>query len=294
MKTTEYFGHQCVVLENHHLQLLVTQSIGPRVLSLRINQGENIFAELPESVSQRTDGKDYHFYGGHRLWISPEDPIRSYGLDDKPVEVLQTDEGLLVRKETEPESGFEKSILIKLDPEQARVSLTHKLTNHGKESLECAAWAITQFRTGGVAILPQAQTETGLLPNRVISLWPYSDVSDSRLSLGNKFLILRAEMNAPFKIGFPNPRGWLAYWVGGDLFVKQADYEPRSSYGDFGSSSECYCCSDFLELETLSPVQQIEPGMSITHQEIWEVYTDIPKPESEKEAQLIAGSIGLE
>ena len=170
MKTTEYFGHQCVVLENHHLQLLVTQSIGPRVLSLRINQGENIFAELPESVSQRPDGKDYHFYGGHRLWISPEDPIRSYGLDDKPVEVLQTDEGLLVRKETEPESGFEKSILIKIDPERARVSLTHKLTNHGKESLECAAWAITQFRTGGVAILPQAQTETGLLPNRVMAL----------------------------------------------------------------------------------------------------------------------------
>ena len=101
-------------------------------------------------------------------------------------------------------------------------------------------------------------------------------------------------MNTPFKIGFPNPRGWLAYWLGGDLFVKRADYEPRSSYGDFGSSSECYCCSDFLELETLSPEQQIEPGMSITHQEIWEVYTDIPKPESEKEAQLIAGSIGLE
>lgn len=188
------------------------------------------------------------------MWISPEDPIRSYGLDDKPVEVLQTDEGLLVRKEIEPESGFEKSILLKLDPERARVSLTHKLTNHGKESLECAAWAITQFRTGGVAILPQAQTETGLLPNRVISLWPYSDVSNPRLSLENKFLFLKADLNAPFKIGFPNSRGWLAYWLDGVLFVKRADHEPRSSYSDFGSSSECYCCSDFLELETLSPV----------------------------------------
>lgn len=294
MKSLSFLDQDCIVLENDILQLLVSSSIGPRILSLRFHKGRNLLAELPDFLVKRPDGKPYHFYGGHRLWLSPEDPIRSYGLDDKAVEISQTDEGLLVRKQVEPDTGFEKSILLTLDPDKARLTLAHHLKNRGPLPTECAPWTITQFRTGGVALLPQTRTETGLLPNRALSLWPYADISSPYMSLGNEYILLRAEMETPFKIGFSNPRGWLAYWLDSVLFVKRAAFDPQGKYPDFGSSSECYCNQHFLELETLAPLNIIKAGASVTHVETWEVYHDNQVPKDEESARAIAEEIGLE
>jgi hypothetical protein len=74
------------------------------------------------------------------------------------------------------------------------------------------------------------------------------------------------------KLGFPNPRGWLAYWCSGVLFVKRAAFYSTASYFDFGSSSEVYCDHRFIELETLGSVTLLEPGETVSHKEIWEIY----------------------
>ena len=293
MNTTKFLDLNCIVLENKAIQLLVTQSAGPRIISLRLKGSNNLFAELPDFVSTRPDGIAYRFYGGHRLWIAPEDQLRSYALDDFPIEVAQTSNGLLVRKPIEQESGLVKSIEISLAGNDAKLTVTHYLTNCGSASVECAPWAITQFRTGGVAILPQALDRTGLLPNRLLSIWPYSDIASRQLTFGNRFILLRAEMQTPFKVGFPNPRGWLAYWLDGTLFVKRAAYDPQARYCDFGSSSTCYCNSRFLELETLAPVGMLSTGETATHIETWELYPDIDRPTSEEAVHGILGKLGL-
>jgi hypothetical protein len=283
-----------VSLENETLQLQVSHTVGPRIVSLRLNGGENILAELPDFVSTRPDGVDYHFYGGHRLWMAPEDHIRSYALDDFPVEVSQTSGGLIIRKPVEQESGLEKSLEISLAGNDSKLTITHRLTNRGSAPLECAPWTITQFRMGGVALLPQAHARPGLLPNRVLSFWPYSDISSPCLTFGNRLILLRAERQMPFKMGFPNPIGWLAYWLDGTLFVKRAAYDPKARYCDFGSSSECYCNDQFLELETLAPVGILTPGATATHIETWELYPNIVRPTNEEAVQSIVGKLGLE
>jgi len=295
MKTTSFLGQECIVLKNDSLQLLVARSVGPRILSLRFREGHNLLAELPDFVTERPDGIPYHFYGGHRLWISPEHPLRSYALDDRAVDISPVgDAGLLVRKAVEPETGIEKSILLELQPDKPVLTLTHRLANRASTPVECAPWAITQFRTGGVALLPQARTQTGLLPNRFLSFWPYADISSPHLSLGNDLILLRADLEAPFKLGFPNPRGWLAYWLDGVLFVKRAGFDPCGRYSDFGCSSECYCNQRFLELETLAPLHQLERGASVAHRETWELYPDVQIPDNEPAAQAIVSEIGLE
>jgi hypothetical protein len=77
------------------------------------------------------------------------------------------------------------------------------------------------------------------------------------------------------KIGFPNPEGWMAYWIGGTLFVKHASYIKHAEYFDWGSSAECYCDPRFLELETLAPITQLRPGESVVHVETWHVHENI-------------------
>lgn len=294
MKTTIFNDLECIVLENDLLQILVPKALGPRILSLRFRGSENLLAELPNFTTERPDGKQYHFYGGHRLWLAPEDPLLSYGLDDRAVEITTSEAGLLIRKAVESETGIEKSILLQIDPQQARLTLTHQLTNRKHLPVEYAPWSITQLRTGGLAILPQSGGQTGLLPNRILTLWPYTDISSPCLHLGNPYILLHANMQTPLKVGFPNPRGWLAYWMDGVLFVKKAAFDPQGRYPDHGCSSECYCNQSFLELETLAPLVQIEPDTSITHTETWELYPNIPLPNDESAIQAIVQKIGLE
>jgi len=112
---------------------------------------------------------------------------------------------------------------------------------------------------------------------------------------GNRHILFRDEMREEaFKIGFPNPRGWLAYWLDGTLFVKRADFNPQASYYDFGSSSECYCNDRFLELETLTPISTLAPGASVMHTETWELYNEVDFPKDEDTAQGIVEKLGLE
>ena len=294
MDTVNFMGHECVSLENKTIHLLISRSMGPRVLSLRFTGAENLLAELPDFVTDCPGAGTYHFHGGHRLWHAPEEPSRTYLPDDSPVEIVVVENGLLVTQDVEPRSGLQKSLEIRLPGDMAQVVITHRLINQGLWPVTTAAWAITQFKTGGVVILPQTCENTGVLPNRSLSLWPYTNMSEPNVTWTQHSILVRANMETPFKVGFPNPRGWLAYWLDGTLFVKRAKYDAKSAYFDFGSSSECYCNGQFIELETLSPIETILPGACISHVETWEVYGQTDCPRDEKDVQALAERLGLE
>jgi hypothetical protein len=281
MNKTTYHGLECVELSNGNLSLLVTQSVGPRILALRVGESDNLFAELPGVSLDFPGEENYYFYGGHRLWHAPEDPIRTYLPDNQPVTVEAAAGGALVKQATEAETGLQKSMRITLAPDKNRVEVKHVLRNDGIWPVTCAVWAITQFKMGGVALLPQY---TGLtnqnitLPNRQITLWPYADITSPYITWGNDLILIHADLETAeqaVKLGYPNPRGWLAYLVEGHLFVKRAEYKPEAHYFDFESSSEVYSNDKFLELETLGPITTIDPGGTANHVETWEIYPDV-------------------
>jgi len=203
------------ILDNGHLRVQIPRSFGPRITHLHFHGSSNLLAELQDFSTRRPDGREYRFYGGHRLWVAPEDPITSYAPDDEAVELTGSDLRVTIRKPPEAESGIAKTMTISLDEKKACLVIHHQLTNSGAAAIRCAPWAITQFRTGGTAILPQSKVQTGLLPNRLVALWPYTKINDRLLTWGEQFLLLRAEKQPPYKIGFPNPRGWLGYWLEG-------------------------------------------------------------------------------
>jgi hypothetical protein len=263
-------------------------------LAFGFKGGENLFAELPDFVTDCPGNGVFHFYGGHRLWHAPEQPSRTYLPDDFPVDIAPLENGLSITQKTEPQTGLQKSLEIRLPGDSAQVVITHYLTNQGLWHITCAPWAITQFKIGGMAILPQIREDTGVLPNRSLALWPYTSMMNPNVQWGSNYILVHASMDTPFKVGFPNPRGWLAYWRNGILFVKHAEYDPQADYYDFGSSSECYCNDQFLELETLAPISTIAPGETASHVETWGLYEDIDRPRNESEVQLLAEKLGLE
>jgi hypothetical protein len=144
--------------------------------------------------------------------------------------------------------------------------------------VELAPWTITQFRLGGTVILPMPVgnvDEAGLLPNRQLSLWPYARINDPRLQLGDEFILFKAEALPPFKLGYFNPHGWLAYWVDGVLFKKTFGAQAGATYPDNNSNAELYCNNEFVELESLSPLIKLNPGESVDHMEQWDISYDM-------------------
>lgn len=73
---TDYRGGKALVLTTRALELVVTTSVGPRIVSLREPGGRagNMFLQLPDD-EQRYHG--YYLRGGHRLWHSPEHIVRT-------------------------------------------------------------------------------------------------------------------------------------------------------------------------------------------------------------------------
>ncbi len=287
METINFQGLECVKLANRQLMLLVTKSVGPRVISLQVEGSQNLFAELPDAKLDFPGEGDFYLYGGHRLWHAPEDPARTYVPDNDPVEVREIRQGIEVTTPVEAATGMQKSIRIELMENSPKVVLTHSLINRGLWPVLTAPWAITQLRGGGVGLLPQSTQEVAgnpTLPNRTLAIWPYVDMGGSYFTWEKDYILVRANMDdGALKIGFPNPRGWLAYWNDGTLFVKRADYSPRAPYYDFGSSSECYCNPQFLELETLGPSITLQPGAKVEHRETWHAYAGIDWPKDPRE-----------
>jgi len=290
---TDFAGYPCFKLDNGAISLWLIKNAGPRIIGFSLAGGKNVLAELPD-LNVPAGDEIYRMRGGHRLWHAPEDPLRTYVPDDLPPAIEEIENGVRVTQAVESATGIEKEISITLPDAGPQAIVAHKLTNRGIWPVELAPWAITQLKPGGLAILPQPTENTGLLPNRRLTLWPYTDINSPHIHWGNRFIFIQAKLgDEALKIGWANPDGWLGYAVEGTLFIKEAPYHAEAEYFDFGSSSECYCGQAFIELETLGPRVTLQPGESTTHREIWALYADVELTADEETAVLLVERLGL-
>ncbi len=269
----DFHGEATHILENRFLQLECLARAA-RIVRLIPAGKSNLLADLENSPT-RTPFGDFYFRGGHRLWHAPESMPRTYVPDNEGGAVKAIPNGVRIEMPAEPWTHIAKSIEVQVDPDQPRVIVRHELRNEGAWTVEFAPWALTMFRQGGVAILPQPAgntDEAGLLPNRQLVLWPYASINDPRLTLRDDFLLLSAKPSLPpIKLGYFNNPGWLGYWLDGVLFIKHFDSPTDDQYPDHGCNSEVYCNDRFIELESLGPLRSVKPGETVRHIEEWEI-----------------------
>jgi hypothetical protein len=272
----DFHGEATRVLENQFVQLEYLAN-SARIVRFSPKDKTNLFADLGKTPVETQYG-NFYFRGGHRLWHSPEAMPRTYIPDNEGAVVREIENGIRIDQPAEVWAHIAKSIEIRLDANQAHVSIRHELHNEGAWAVELAPWALTMFRLNGVGIFPQPAGNVdaaGLLPNRQITLWPYASLDDPRLTLRDDFVLVHADPKLPpFKFGYLNRHGWAGYWLDGVFFVKRFDAPAETKpYPDGGCNVESYCNDQFFELESLGPLTKLEPGESIFHTETWEIYT---------------------
>ena len=288
----------CRRISNGDVEVIVTTSFGPRILYYGLTGGGNILAELPEQ-SKKTELGEFKPWGGHRLWAAPEVMPRTYAPDDEPVEIaIDDDLGINLLGAVEKSTGIQKSLYLRLDEEGSTLTILHGIFNRSMWEIELAPWGLSILKGGGRVLLPQEPYRPHseyLLPARPMVLWHYTDLSDSRWTIGPKYIQLATDAGRPEpqKIGIANHQGWGAYLHDSTLFVKRFEYHEEMSYPDFGSNCETYTAGTFIELESLGPLEVVAPGESVQHIEVWSLFGGVEGGESEEEiGGMMEGVLG--
>ena len=288
------FG-KCIVMDNGICTVKITVDVGPRVIYYALNGMENM---MKEDVDRKTvrDSEDVHkffdtdenwyIYGGHRLWTSPEAWPDSYTPDNSPVQYEINGNTVTLTPELRTKVGEEHVMTVTLSENSSDVTIGHKVTNISDKELTLAPWCLTVMDKGGVEVAPQCKKKTGLLSNRRIVLWEYTEAKDERYYQSDSYITLKQTDKAKsFKVGFNNEDGWGAYLNKGQLFIKRFDFDENAEYPDYGCNYETFTDPEIMEIESLGVLKTIKTGEFIEHEERWSLKAcgDSFNPENESE-----------
>jgi hypothetical protein len=282
IEKTSYQGWpNCYRISNGVVEAIVTGDVGPRVIRYGFVGGQNLFRELKEQLGKSGE-KEWQARGGHRLWIAPKDPVKSYAPDNAPVHIEVRGDTIVMIGPVEALTGLEKMITLRMDAAGTGVEVIHQIHNATRQPYEFAVWAVTMLAQGGAAIhgfSPRGDHPHDWEPANRLTMWPYTNLADSRLTLLHKYLVLRQDpknTGDAEKLGSYGRDVWGAYLLDGDLFVTQAHAEAApAAYPDFGCNFEIFTNADYLELETLGPLRKVPPGEIASHTEHWSLHKNV-------------------
>lgn len=292
MNEKKFLGVDCLEAAFGNFAMLFTLSVGPRIISLRYGKSENLFAELPDASLDYLNGGKFKLYGGHRLWVAPEDPALTYIPDDWPINAKTQPGCVELIQEVERKTGLRKIMRVQECGHKDAVIVDHLIRNEGETEKKIAPWAISQMKSGGTGILPLRAThgDSPFLPDRSLVLWPYTDIYDKRIRVHKEYIFIDTlpKNERAVKVGASNLLNWAAYYNAPYLFIKYSAKADSSGALDLGAEAQCYCDHRCLELETLGLYQLVKPGETAAHREIWRV---VEKPFSALTPEALADFI---
>jgi hypothetical protein len=119
-------------VSNGEIELVITGDIGPRVMRFGFPGGQNFFKEFTDQMG-RTGEATWQARGGHRVWIAPEDIVKSYAPDNERVDIDIQGNILVATAPVEAITGIEKRITIRMAAAGSGVEVIHELRNAGSE-----------------------------------------------------------------------------------------------------------------------------------------------------------------
>lgn len=271
-------------ITNGVIEVYITIDVGPRIIRFGYTDGQNFMCDNRSVMTPKDDaefenffGKDkkWEILGGHRIWTSPESYPASYYPDLQPVKYEITENGAIFTPNPEVENGVQKQLEVKMDPDDANMHVTMRVTNIAQKTQEFSIWGLTVSARHGTLIIPMNDNDTGLLHNRNISVWPYTNLADSRLHFGKRYVTLRQDSNIEqsLKLGFDLNCAEAFYCLGEDIFRKTYEtYHPTEKYPDNGCSFETYTNAGFIEVESLSPLKSVNPNETVSLTEHWSLH----------------------
>jgi hypothetical protein len=265
-----------LLLTNGKIEMIILTDIGPRIIHFGFKGKQNMFYIDSQMLGKKGE-VIWRNYGGHRLWIAPENKKTTYVPDNDPIKYYWNNKTLILLQEI-PELELKKEIMIEMSESESKAKIIHRIQNYSESKIELAAWAITVLPKEGTAFLPISELgkhPEDLLATDSILLWKYSKLNDPRVSFQEREIIVKGDskQKQPFKIGIKGKEGWntLRYKKKGTSFTKTYKYFSQEEYVDLKASSQVFTNKKFIELETLSPLKKLNSNQVAEHIEFWEL-----------------------
>jgi len=244
--------------------------VGPRVLGFGPIGGPNLLNVYQKDFGIKDDGK-YHSYGGHRLWVAPEEAGKTMIADSTEPECEPVERGVRLASAVD-KFHTQREITATVSADGESLVLEHRVYNRGAYPVELALWAITVMVTDGVCVWPfedHIAHSQKVLPSQPLVRWGYTDLADPRWELGHEYGAVQQAQGDSQKLGVLVPQGIATYSAQGHTFVKKFPFDATRSYPDYGVNFEVYTRADMLEVESLGPNERIRPGEYASHTEQW-------------------------
>ena len=267
----------CLRLSNGFIEAIVTIDYGPRVVSFRLTDRENVFFEDsadrftvsgPEMDSHYGTGAVFHRRGGHLGSIAPIRVPESFFPDNSSVLYTIRPDGVSLISPREKSDGIKYSTEILMGDGASDIMIVHGIKNTSHERKKLSVWSSTALRAGGLEVIPQSFGDTQpMQPNRILALWPGTTLTDPRLFAGERYLTIRQdpEMEKEFILGVNNITGWAAYVLPDTTLIKRYVHDETSCYPNHDCSYRTRVSGCFAELDSFSPIYLVEPGEGIRH-----------------------------
>lgn len=275
----EYGKVLCIT--NDVIEAYVTLDVGPRIIRFGYVGGQNFMRDDRNAFDPKDDktfsdffgeGKIWENLGGHRIWTSPESYPETYAPDNVPIKYEITENGAVFTPDPELPNGIAKQLEISMSETDASMNVIMRVKNISNEDKDFAIWGLTVSERTGTIIVPMNTNDTGLLSNRIVSVWPYTDMSDSRIYWGKKYVTVKQDTTAtqPLKLGFDINGGKVYYLLNDELYCKSYETKhPTALYPDGGCSFETYTNNEFIEIESLGELKTVKPNESSELVETW-------------------------
>lgn len=272
IKEHRIFGNT-LFAENGDIVIGIPLDYGLRITYLSYKGSENLFFEQPKDMTDLTTSEGWRIYGGHRLWISPESK-ETYFPDNEPISYDISDGIITITQKNDPWIMMEKSMAISFLSDDS-LEIVHKVKNTNNISRTCAIWPVTSVAPNGTQVIPLHYRESGSTPLHQISTWYYTNLGDKRATYKRDSITLKhMPTKEKYKIGIGHPQCPISYFNKGTVFEKSFYIYPEQEYTDGNVSYETFMCDHMVEIESLSPLYNIEPGQCAKHREIWKMRED--------------------
>lgn len=261
---------KCLRIANDVVEVIVTIEFGIRIVKYGFIGGKNHFRE-----NILEDGCQNKNLGGHTFeYVTGKNiPFESLKSEVK-YEIIS--QGVRFTQSIDNATYTQKIIEIIFEVDSSRVDVIHKVHSLNPFNINLSVCGVTSMDKGGIEVVPLSFKNDYNFPNKSLMFWPYSNLKDSRVYLGEKYVAMKiCETNIQdFRIGFDTGLDYALYYNDKELFVKRF-FKKDGEYPNKGCVYESFISKDVIEMRANSPIKCISFEECFEHRESWSLYKDV-------------------
>jgi hypothetical protein len=274
IRDIDHAGLAAIELIARGVRLVIVHGAGPRIAWFGRTRGENLFYWDDAGVHTR---RDWKLRGGHRLWVTrpcADETEETYHPDNAACRVRRLRGGVAVTAPVDP-GGIEKSLVVRATENEW--SVTHQVRNAGDMLWSGGLWSLTCTRPARTTTYripldggaPSWDVITLVVPRQ----WGgghTSRLADPQFRMSEREIVVRPR-GVEAKRMVSAPRGTLVMEdATRGAFAKTARFAPQGIYPRATNVALYIAPGNFMvELETMSPMQALLPGETMSHVETW-------------------------